>query len=198
MTENGHILNRYAWREILCAFPAVFGPSVLAFIISLFFGICLPTQISAQDDPDEALPPPIRIISKDEKARLDSDREVKSRTKLALELMDTRILAAEKELSAVNYDAMLGNLGAFEALMDNHLDFLNRADSDNRRVLDNFKRFEIGLRKFVPRIETIRRELPFQFEQLVRNVGKYLRDARTRALDPLFGDTVVREPRKPN
>ncbi len=155
-------------------------------------------QAQVPDDLDEGLPPPLRVMSKDEKARLDLDREIKSRTKLALEFMTSRLAAAEKELSASNFDEMMANLGGFEALLDNHLEFMTRNDNDSGRVLDNFKRFEIGLRSFIPRIETIRRELPDRFERLVRNVGKYLREARTRALEPMFSDTVLRQPKRPN
>lgn len=192
MVGNGRRANRYNARRI-------FGSAVVNSFILILLASCFSIQIRAQDDPeDDALPPPLRVISKEEKSRLDVEREVKSRTKLALELMEGRLATAEKELSSSDYEAMMGSLGGFEGLLDNHLDFLTRADNDSNRVLDNFKRFEIGLRKFVPRIETIRRELPFRFEQLVRKVGKYLRDARTRALEPLFSDTVVRQPRKPN
>ena len=178
------------------------APMVRSAILGLFVLILsvgfLATQIRAQDDPDDLLPPPLRVISKDEKSRLDLDSEVKSRTKLALELMSGRLAAAEKKLSTSSFDEMMSDLGGFEALLDNHLEFLTRNDNDSSRVLDNFKRFEIGLRSFVPRIETIRRELPQRFEQLVRSVGKYLRDARTRALEPMFSDTVIHQPKKPN
>ncbi len=171
---------------------------VAVSMVLLFSGVFLASDVAAQDDPEDSLPPPPKFLSKEEKIRLSGDNEVKSRTRLALDLMNARLSSAEKEVSESDYESMIRELGAFEALLDDHLQFLIRNDNDSGKVLDNFKRFEIGLRTFVPRVETIRRELPSRFEPLVRNVGKYIRDARTRALEPLFSDTVVRQPRKPN
>lgn len=156
------------------------------------------SSVSAQNDPDSSMPPPPKILSKEERDRLKAENEIKPRTKLALELMNIRITSAEKKLSESDFEAMIRDLGAFEALLDNQLNFLVRNDNDSGRILDNFKRFEIGLRTFVPRIESIRRELPSTYEPVVRNVGKYIRDARTRALEPLFSDTVIRQPRRPD
>jgi hypothetical protein len=58
-------------------------------------------------------------------------------------------------------------------------------------VLANLKRFEIGLRKFTPRLELIRREVPLTHEFYVRSLLKQLREARTKATEPLFGETVL-------
>ncbi len=171
-----------------------FAFTVILLLVYLFSK----SSVSAQNDPDSSLPPPPKILSKEERDRLKAENEIKPRTKLALELMNIRITSAEKKLSESDFEAMIRDLGAFEALLDNQLNFLVRNDNDSGRVLDNFKRFEIGLRTFVPRIESIRRELPSTYEPVVRNVGKYIRDARTRALEPLFSDTVIRQPRRPD
>jgi hypothetical protein len=81
--------------------------------------------------------------------------------------------------------------------MDNTLDFLNKSDKDSGRVLDNFKRFEIGLRGFTPRLELIRRDLPIRYEFYVRNLIKNLRAARARAIEPLFDTDAVLPANKP-
>ena len=52
---------------------------------------------------------------------------------------------------------------------------------------------EIGLREFPPRLEAIRRDLPLEYEDYVRRLIRYLRQARTIATEPLFGDTVLPE-----
>ena len=102
-----------------------------------------------------------------------------------------------EELHAVpNFDAMFGELGAFHGLVDDTLDFLMHSDKDSDKVLNNFKRFEIGVRGFVPRLEVIRRDLPFRYEFYVRRLAIFLRDARAKAIEPLFSDTVV-PPKKP-
>jgi hypothetical protein len=148
--------------------------------------------VSAQDIvDDEIAPPPLKIMSQAEKDKLAGENDVKRRTKLALELMDARMIQAEKLDAAENHDQMFVELGGFHALMDNMLEFLNKSDRDSRQVLHNFKRFEIGLRGFTPRLEMIRRDLPIRYELYVRNLIKNLRAARAKAIEPLFDDTVV-------
>ena len=146
---------------------------------------------------DDLAPPPLKVLSQDEKSRLANETEVKRRTKLALELMDARLKRAEAFDAAENYDEMFVQLGAFHGLMDNTLDFLNKSDKDSNKVITNFKRLEIGLRGFNPRLQMIHHDLPIRYEQYVRNLIRYLRTARARAIEPLFDDTVVPE-KKPS
>lgn len=140
---------------------------------------------------DDLAPPPLKILSQDEKTRLASEPEVKRRTKLALELMDARLKQAETFDAAENYDQMFVHLGAFHGLMDNTLEFLNKSDKDSNKVITNFKRLEIGLRAFNPRLQMIHHDVPIRYEHYVRNLIKYLRTARARAIEPLFDDTVL-------
>ena len=147
---------------------------------------------------DDIAPPPLKILSQYEKDRLAVETEVKRRTKLALELMDVRIKQAETVHAAYNYDQMFVELGAFHGLMDNTLGFLDKSDRDSKKVIHNYKRFEIGLRGFTPRLELMRRVLPTRYERYVRSLIKYLRTARAKAIEPLFDETVVPPNRKPN
>jgi hypothetical protein len=140
---------------------------------------------------DDLAPPPLKLLSPDEKNRLASETEVKRRTKLALELMDARLRQAETLDAAENYDEMFVQLGAFHGLMDNTLEFLNKSDKDSNKVITNFKRLEIGLRGFNPRLQMIHHDLPIRYEHYVRNLIRYLRTARARAIEPLFDDTVL-------
>lgn len=155
-----------------------------------------PVITAAQTDPDESAPPPVRAISRDEGIQLNREKDVKVRTLVALNLMNARIAAAEKAAALEDFEKMYTELGGFLGVLDNTFDFLLRSDTNSDKVLGNFKRFEIGLRGFVPKIEVIRRELPLRYEPFVKSTIKYIRDARSRALEPLFGDTVVREPRR--
>lgn len=50
---------------------------------------------------------------------------------------------------------------------------------------------EISLRKFLTRIELIRRDLPIKYEKYVRRLAIYVREARSRAVEQLFDDTVI-------
>lgn len=167
----------------------------LSFVVMLVVGIS--SIASGQSGVDDDLaPPPLKILNADEKSRLRAETEVKRRTRLSLELMDARLKRAESFDSAENYDEMFFELGAFHGLMDNMLEFLNKSDRNSDKVLNNFKRFEIGLRGFTTRLELIRYDLPLQYEMYVRNLIKNLRAARARAIEPLFGDNVVPQ-RKP-
>ncbi|MEO8648195.1 MAG: hypothetical protein ABI539_03420 [Acidobacteriota bacterium] len=140
---------------------------------------------------DDSAPPPPKVLSKDERTQLDALTDVKKRTKLAVLLMELRIKRAEDLHTREADDDMFAELGGFHALIDYTLDFLNSSDKDSGKVLNNFKRFEISLRTFVPRLEVLRRDMPLKFEFYVRRLMLYLRDARAKAVEPLFGDTVV-------
>ncbi len=169
------------------------NPLRLLFLISFFsaFVVC---GALAQDIPPDAEPPPVKVISKEERESLFQESRLKERTKLSLELMDSRLLKAEGLFSKREFVEMFKELGRFHALVDNGLAHLKRNDTGKSNVLNNYKRFEIGLRAFLPRLELIRRELPINYEYYVRTLIKSVRDARQNAVDPQYSDTVV--PRK--
>ncbi len=167
-----------------------------AFFFSLFtIHFLLVAAVSAQDTPPDEAPPPLRTVSKEEKMQLTGVLDVKNHTKLAIELMNGRLGQAERLTSATDFDGMFKELGGFHGLLDNTLDFLGKQDSRSGKVLDNYKRLELGLRTFEPRLETIRRDLPTRYEEYVRKLMLYVRDSRSRAVEPMFGNTVVRVPK---
>ena len=145
----------------------------------------------AQVDPREIAPPPLKVVSKDELATLDAVRDVKKRTQTALDLMTLRLKSAETLIENDQLDEMYKQLGSFHGLMDNTLAFLDKSSGSGGKVLNNYKRFEMGLRQFRPRLELIRRSIPVMYEPYVRNLITYLREARAKAVEPLFSDTVV-------
>jgi hypothetical protein len=165
-------------------------PICLVFVIAFFLCLFAP-DASAQPIPDDIAPPPLKFVAKDELSRLDAITDVKKRTQTALELMSTRLKQAETLMAQEQLDDMYKELGGFHGLMDNTLAFLDKSDQDSGKVLNNYKRFEIGLRQFRPRLELIRRDIPLRYEQYVRNLIIYLRDARAKAVEPLFSDSVV-------
>src|SRR6187399_2980759 len=95
-----------------CTFrPSKFGrlpgrePGVLfAFLILMAAFV---TGVNAQvDDKVVAAPPPVRIISKEDKSRLDAVTDLKLRTKLTLEMMDARLIAAQTHNAARDYNGI--------------------------------------------------------------------------------------------
>jgi hypothetical protein len=130
-------------------------------------------------------------VPKDERSRLDEQVDLKAKTKLAVELMNERLASGEKFNTSGHFDDLFRELGRFRGLVDYTLGYLGKGGRDDKKVLDNYKRLEISLRSFTSRIEVIHRELPVRYEQYVRDLIRYLRDAREKALDPQFSDTVI-------
>ena len=142
----------------------------------------------AQDDSPDTVPPPSRVISKEERFKLEAEKNIKDRTRLALELMEARLKLAESALGLEDFDSVHRELGGFQFLMDDALDYLNRRNNDSGAIRNNFKRYEITIRAFTPRLELIRREVPTRYEPYLFKLLKYLRDARTKAIEPQFAD----------
>lgn len=162
--------------------------------IGFMFVSLASASVLGQDDPPqyELAPPPLMVMSKAERDKLDGEQGVRKRTELALSLMSARIDLAETANRRDDLNEMFSHLGAFSAIMEDTLGFLKLADTNRNRTLNNFKRLEMGLRRFSPRLELIRRELPLTHEFYVRSLLRQIRDARSRALTPLFGETVIR------
>ena len=167
-----------------------FSVALLTFVIAP--GLSPVFSAQANDQKDTA-PPPLKILSKEETRQLNAEKDIKKRTKLALELMEIRLKKAEELNSQKQFVQMFDELGGFHALVDKTLDFLDRNDNRGGKVLSNFKRMEMSLRAFLPRLELIRRELPDKYEFYVRTLVKSVRQARGRAIDPLFSDSVVKD-----
>jgi hypothetical protein len=111
--------------------------------------------------------------------------------------MDARVKIAEQYVPQEQYEMVFRELGGFHALVLDALEFLSDSDSDKKKVLDNFKRFEIGLRTFTVRLELIRREMPPQREYYVRLLLREMREARAKAVEPLFGDIGIKQNTQP-
>jgi hypothetical protein len=172
--------------------------SSFAVSFALFVFLFVPATVRAQDDmPPDAAPPPLKQLSKTEKELLAAAHEVKERTKLSLELMDSRVKIAEQYLPQEQYEMVFRELGGFHALINDALEYLTSSDSDKKKVLNNFKRFEIGLRAFTLRLELIRREMPPQREYYIRMLLREMREARAKAVEPLFGDIGIEQTAQP-
>jgi len=162
-----------------------------AFLLLTTYCSLLAANAQVEMQFGDTAPPPLKILSKTEKFQLDSVTDIKQRTKLALELMEARLMKAEGFNAKEEYSEMFLELGGFHALVDNTIDFLNVKNNDSGKVLNNFKRIELSLRKYITRLEVVRRDLPIKYELYVRKLVKHIRDARTRAIEPFFGDTVL-------
>jgi hypothetical protein len=149
---------------------------------------------NAQDDkPVDLVPPPLAIVSKGEKSQLEAENDAKKYTQLSIELMDARLIKAAELSSKNQYKESLDELGGFQALLRNAFNFLKRNDNGSKKILNNYKRFEISLRGFMPKLEIIRRDMPIKYGYHVRALMKFVREARANAVEPLFDDSVLSE-----
>ncbi len=171
-------------------------PFFMATIFLITVNFSLSTAKAQDEVPPNLAPPAVKFVSKEEKSALAAEPDVKVHTKLAIDLMEARLKKAEELTTQESFPAMLTELGGFHALMDDTIKFLNSNDTGRGKVLDNFKRFELALRAFTPRIELIRRELPDRFEFYVRRLLKTVRDTRAEAVEPMFTNSIV--PNKEN
>jgi hypothetical protein len=181
------------WSQKIVRLKFADGFRAASFYFFLTFAFCFlfSPNVFAQVQLDDIEPPPLKLLSKAERSQLAAAAAIKPRTKLALELMEARLIKAEGFGANEQYREMFDELGGFHALVDNTLDFLNDNNNDSGKVLYNFKRIELSLRKYITRLELIRRDLPVRYELYVRRLVKYIREARTKAVEPLFDNTVV-------
>jgi hypothetical protein len=169
------------------------------FSLTAFF--CLTGLVFAQEsqpleyqDDNEIAPPPVFSLTSEEKSQLNGESDIKRRTQLCLLLADSRLKRAEDATVREDYQTALTALGSYQAVIENHLDFLQRNNYNAAgKVRENFRRIDITLRAYAPRIETIRRTTPFEFAVHLKSILNFTRDARSRALDSFFSDKILVE-----
>ncbi len=168
------------------------GMTVLLSLVLTFSSFA---QETTQTDEDELpLPPPPKVLSKEEKIEVDAAIGVKERTQLCVKLAEAHLLKAEQLTEASQFDEVLSQIGGYQAIIDNTVNFLQQKSvSENSRVRDNFRRLETMIRLQIPRLEMIRRTTPALYSVHVKNALDFARDARTTALESFYSDTVLRE-----
>jgi len=173
-TDNGKrlVTLRFVFRLFL----------VLTFPFSVFI-----SETFAQPEMPDSVPPPARVLAKEVKDKLLAETDEKKRVEYALLLMDSYLDASEAGITNETWESSFRELGSFHFVMDNTLDFLVRRDTGSGKIRNAFKKYEIGLRAFAPRLELIRRDLPARFEPYVFRLIKNVRETRTKAIEPLFG-----------
>jgi hypothetical protein len=177
---NSRSLERYSATSFL----------LVLFLLSIF-------SVMAQDKTAQLpAPPPLRVISKEERAQLDETRDDKARIRRTLELTSVRLQHAQELTAQQKYDSALFELGGYLALIDDALEFVGRMNTDSKKARDLYKHVELALRADAPRLTVIRRETPLEYAVRVKEVEERAREGRTEALNAFYGQTVVRESRR--
>ncbi len=143
-----------------------------------------------------AAPPPLKIVSREERARIDQADDPKARIRATLELAELRLAKAEILTSEHDFEGATGELGKYEALIDDALNYLSPMIRDKTKTRDLYKRLELALRAHGPRLTAIRRSTPLEYAVWIKQLEEFARNGRTEALNSFYGHTVFREPQK--
>ncbi|MEZ5308917.1 MAG: hypothetical protein R2684_17360 [Pyrinomonadaceae bacterium] len=166
-----------------------FGSMALA--LALVF--TLASGIFAQE-PDElppgVVPPPLAVVPKDIREKLDAEKDPSDRVKLALGYMDSALAAADASAEKNEYDESLAALGKFRALLQDTMRYLSQY-SQASKALKGYKRFEIGLREFIPSLELIRRNMPPSHGYHAEKIIGEVKDARKKSVEKFFGELAT-------
>lgn len=135
----------------------------------------------------------MRYIPDAVRAKLNTARDAKERTRLALAEADARLDAAQQQTTAQQYDAAAAELGVYEAIITDALSFLQSGRNDGH-TRDLIKLLEQTLYRQSGRIEAMRRNTPAEFAGNVRAAFNHARDTRSDALNAFYSTTVMREP----
>jgi hypothetical protein len=109
---------------------------------------------------EQTAPPPLKIITRQERSRLDESKDPKSRLKITLEFAETHLTNAENNTSQHEYDHAAAEAGMYWALVENALTFMKTIERDSNRKRDLSKRLELALRAHGPRLTLMRRNTP--------------------------------------
>jgi hypothetical protein len=137
-------------------------------------------------------PPPMKFVSRSERMQLSAARDAKARTRATIELAEARLSRAEQLTAGQQYDAASAELGMYEGLVEDALNYLGDAQT-GKKQRDTYKRLELALRAHCARLEAIRRVTPSEYSIHVKATCECARNARTVALNAFYGDTVIRD-----
>ena len=181
-------MTRIARHHIVMAAPLL----LLVFVFSAAVNAQEPLP-TPQPTPLTA-PPPFKMIIKEERAALEAAaKDPQKRLKMTIEFADTHLTNAEQHTSRENYNAASTEVGMYQALIENALQFLSTFKRDSNKTRDLYKRLELALRADGPRLTAMRRTTPLEFAVWIKKVEDFARDGRTEALNSFYGHTVVRE-----
>lgn len=157
--------------------------------------VCLGVEARGQEQvlPPPPAPPPMKYIPTAERAQLSAESDIKKRTRLSLTLAEDHLLRAEQHTGLQHFDPATAELGIYQALIRDAINFLKRTNRDDGKMRDQFKRIELALYKHASRIEAMRRTTPPEYTGNLRAAIKFTQEARSDALNAFYGNTVLRD-----
>lgn len=153
--------------------------------------------VHAQEAPlvqQPSAPPPVKLITKEDRARVVAAKDDKARLRITIEIAEAHLTDAETRSAAEEFDAASAALGKYHALVADALTFLGSLSREQNRTRDLYKRLELALRSHGPRLIAIRRVTPLEYAVWVKQLEEFARKGRTEALNSFYGTTVLKEP----
>ena len=163
------------------------------FLLLLSFVLCFSSFVFAQDNMSLQMkaPPPMKFVSSDERDQLEAEKDMKKRSRLTIELAEEKLARAEELTNKQNFSAVITELGGYQGLVENVLEFLSDFRKDKNKTRDTYKKLEISLRSHIVRIESIRRTTPAEYADNFKDTIEFIRNARDEALNAFYDDTVI-------
>jgi hypothetical protein len=170
---------------------------ILLLVVLAILGLPF-TALGQQEPQQQTAPPPLKIITRRERAQLEESKDAKARVRTTIELAEAHLANAENQTSQREFDAAAAEAGMYWALVEDCFIFLKTIGRDNNARRDLYKRLELSLRAQGPRLTTMRRETPSEYAVWIKEIENFARQGRTEALNSFYGNTVIRDsPKKP-
>ncbi len=167
--------------------------SALLLVIAACF-----SSVPAQDprSHEDTAPPPLKTISREERAQINAEKDSKDRIKLTIALAEVHLTTAETETTKQDYEKAAAAAGRYWALIEDAFAYLKPMKAESNKTRDLYKRVELTLRAHGPRLATIRRTTPIEYAVWIKDIEERARKGRTEALNSFYGHTVVHDPQQ--
>jgi len=165
----------------------------LSALVALSLCLAAAAQGQVPAPTQQPAPPPLKLVTPAESAKLSESREAKARIHTTIELAELRLTQAESLTANQQYDNATTVLGGYQGLIENAFQYLSQLKVEPKKLRDIYKQLELALRAHGARIEAMRRLTPVEFGVNLKAIAQFTREARTDALNAFYGDTVVRE-----
>lgn len=175
------------------------GSKAAAWLVFIAFALIVLVTSAAdsfgqdQRSPQFTAPPPLKIISSDERNQISSIPDSKARVRKTIELAEEHIQKAEDFTKQEKFTEASAELGKYQALLEDIFRFMSSLKQDSNKTRDLYKRIDLALRAEGPRLTLLRRGTPLEYAVWIKELEEFTRSSRTQALNSFYGQTVVRE-----
>ncbi|MEJ7617938.1 MAG: hypothetical protein WKF30_13470 [Pyrinomonadaceae bacterium] len=105
-------------------------------------------------------PPPMRLVSGEERSQLTRETDAKKRIRASVELAELRLQRAEELTVQRMPEAATDQLASYQTIIEDAFEFMRARGKVDNKVRDLYKRLELAIRTHGVRIETMRRVTP--------------------------------------